>query len=423
MACPARPPCAVAAATRWWLWLVPLALAGLLGAGRLWYVYRVGPRRHFQAAVAAFVRNDLDAVQTGVEALRGVGGYEPHWRLLEGMLLLRRDRLPDAALQLGLATNHPDTRALACTLCGEALYRARDFRHAERVLKEAIQIDPSQTDAHRWLAALYYDIGSMVDALEELKAVAEQAPDDPRPHRLMGLIHKDFGFYQDAIMADRASLRLAPDQPANEEIRLELAECLLKVRRHAELLEALGECPKSAQKLALEAESYYNEGDRATARKLVAEAFKLAPEHLEALQLQATMDLDSGNPAAALEILRRAVEHHPKDHRVRYKLSQAYQRLGQKEAAAKEAKTSKELSDLQQRFTQLHQQAIRNTASAEIRYQLGVVARQLDKPELAQSWFRAALALDPGHAGARKELQVTAPLPGLPPQARPKQPP
>jgi tetratricopeptide (TPR) repeat protein len=430
VASPASPSRALAAATRWLLWLAPLVLAGLFGAGRLGYAYRVGPRRHFEAAVAAFARNDLDAVQTAAEALRGVAGYEPHSHLLEGMLLLRKDRLPDAAVQLGLAANHPDTRALACTLCGEALCRSRELRGAERVLKAAIQSDRSQTDAHRWLAVLYYDIGSMVHALKELSAVAEQAPGDPRPLRLMGLIHKDFDKYQEAATAYRESLRRAAalsDEEAarfvdKTEIRLELGECLLRLRRHAELLEALGECPRSAQRLALEAASYYNERDIESARKLVAAALALAPNELDALHLQATLDLDANDPAAAVKILRRAAEQYPKDHSVHYKLSQAYQRLGRKEAAAAEAKLSKELYDLQRHFAELHQQAIRDTADADVRYQLGVVARQLGKPELAETWFRAALALDPRHAGAHNELEVTPPLPGLPPQPPPKKP-
>jgi tetratricopeptide (TPR) repeat protein len=394
------------ARTRWWLWLAPILLSALIGLGRVGYAYRDGPRRHFRAGVAAFARDDLDGVQTACQAVRGVEGYEPHFRLLKGMILLRSGRLREAAGELVHATDNLDTRALACTLGGEALYHARQLRDAERVLNTAIQFDPSQTDARRWLAVLYYDVGSMVHALEQLKTVAEQAPDDARPHRLMGLIHKDAGLHQEAILAYRESLQRAPKQPAKQEIHLELAECLLKQRRHAELLETLRECTRSAQRLALEAESHYNEGDGVTARKLTAEALKLAPNHLDAMHLQATMDLESGDTASAVKILRRAAEWHPKEYRVRYKLAQAYLRLGQKKPAAEEAKASRELFDLLKRFNELQQKAIQETFNAETRYQLGVVAGQLGKPEHAESWFQAALALDPNHAGARRELDA-----------------
>ncbi len=315
--------------SRWWLWLTPILLSALVGLGRLWYAYRSGPSRCFRQGVAAFARNDLDGLHVACQAVRGVSGYEPHGRLLKGMIFLRSDRLREAAGEFAHAVDNVDTRALACTLGGEAFYRAQQFRDAERVLTTAIQCDPSQIDARRWLAALYYDLGSMVHAVEQLNAVAQQAPDDPRPHRLIGLIHKDAGMHQEAVVAYRESLRRAPDQRAKPDILLELAECLLKSRRHAEVLEALRECPRSAQRLAIEAESHYNEGDVATAAKLVGEALKLDPDHLDALHLQATIDLDSGDAASAAKVLRRAADHYPKEYRVRYKLAQAYLRLRQ----------------------------------------------------------------------------------------------
>jgi tetratricopeptide (TPR) repeat protein len=64
-----------------------------------------------------------------------------------------------------------------------------------------------------------------------------------------------------------------------------------------------------------------------------------------------------------------------------------------------------ELRGLRDRFTKLHTQAIKNADDVDLRYQLGELARQLDKPLLAVSWFEAALALDPQHEKARQALQ------------------
>jgi hypothetical protein len=78
----------------------------------------------------------------------------------------------------------------------------------------------------------------------------------------------------------------------------------------------------------------------------------------------------------------------------------------------------KELRALRDRFTELHEEAMKDPADAEIRCQLGVVAGQLDKTDLARSWFKMALALDPDHAEAREALRAlsarTAPTPQEP---------
>jgi len=254
------------ATTRRWLLPVIVLLAAVLVSAYLGHVQRSAPARLFQAGVEAFAQNDPDAVQTAAEALQGVEGYGPHAHVLEGMILLRRGRLFEAITQFGYGKDHPDTRVLAYALSGEALYKGRQFRDAERILSTAIRLDPSQTDAHRWLAALYYDIGAMGRALEQLRAVADQAPDDPRPHRLRGLIHKDFENYAEAVNDYRESLRRGPDQPDKNDVLVELAECLVKLRRHPEALETLGQCPRSAETLSLQAECQYAQGDAARAQ-------------------------------------------------------------------------------------------------------------------------------------------------------------
>ena len=66
------------------------------------------------------------------------------------------------------------------------------------------------------------------------------------------------------------------------------------------------------------------------------------------------------------------------------------------------------LRDQWQQFTQLHQQAIGEPTNAETRFQLGLLARELDKRELAVDWFAAAVGLDPQHAAARQALQEMA---------------
>jgi thioredoxin-like negative regulator of GroEL len=63
-----------------------------------------------------------------------------------------------------------------------------------------------------------------------------------------------------------------------------------------------------------------------------------------------------------------------------------------------------ELRKLRLEFSELHERATANPSDVSIRFRLGQVAQQLDRPELAQGWFRAVLAMDPQHEDARRGL-------------------
>jgi tetratricopeptide (TPR) repeat protein len=390
----------------WPLWLVLVVLAAALGPGRAWRAYRTGPERCFHAGLAAFAANDLDGVQSTLEGLRGREGYAPHGHLLQGMLLLRNGRLIEAIEEFGFARGHPQTAAQAHLLSGEALYGGKDFQSAQRVLARACELDPTLTDARRWLGALYYDIGAMALAREQLLKVAEEAPDDPRPLRLLALINKDFELYTEAIRDYRESLRRGPDQPGKEEVQRELAECLFKAGQFDQSLAVLTACQRSADTLALEAECRYATGEAAAARRLVEETLHLAPDHLEALLLAATLQIEAGELETALQTLDRAKTQHAKEPRVYHKLAQVCRRLQRNDEALQHAQIGRRLREQLTRFADLHRIAIREPANVKVRYELGLAADGLGKRDLARSWFAAALAMNPNYTEARAALQA-----------------
>jgi tetratricopeptide (TPR) repeat protein len=158
--------------------------------------------------------------------------------------------------------------------------------------------------------------------------------------------------------------------------------------------------------LTLQAECHNAQGDRPAARKLLDEALQLAPDHLGAMRLRAMMDIEGGDAESAVRVLRQAIEFHPKAWRLRFQLVRAYRQAGQQELAQEQAEIMQGLRRLRDRFTELHDQAMADPADVETRYQLGLVARQLDMPGLAYDWFMVTLAMDPEHAGAREALEA-----------------
>ena len=78
---------------------------------------------------------------------------------------------------------------------------------------------------------------------------------------------------------------------------------------------------------------------------------------------------------------------------------------GKREKAAEQLEIMQKIRGIERDFVQLHQTASENPNYADVRYQIGMLARQLNKPELACLWFRAALALQPRHTLALTELR------------------
>ena len=363
--------------------------------------------RIYRTGVEAMTRDDLGSVQVAAEALTGLEEAQPQRHILEGFVLMRSGRLPDAVAEFLQSREDPRTAGLANTLAGEALYRNRQFGAAIEALSTATRLDNSLTDAHRRLGAIFYDIGAAGPAERELRIVSEQAPDDPRPHRILGLMYKDImEAYELAIPEYGEALRREPNLPERDQVLTELAECLLRERRRDEFAETIRQCPRTADTLAMEAESRFDQGDAEGAAKLVKEALSLAPDQLEALLLKGNLQISSGAEAEAVQTLKGAADKHPKDYRVHHQLSQAYAQARSAGSGARKQRKPSDSATCVPTLRTCTNRRLAIQATPKCAFQLGVAARELDRPDLAVSWFAAALALDPNHAGAREALKV-----------------
>jgi len=386
-------------------WCLALALSLVVAlALRHGLLARTPPDSHFQQGLAAFREDRIEDLDDCAATLAAFPGYEPHSQLLEGMALMHRGQFQPALNRFWNARNHDDTRQLAYSLSGEAFYRLGNLREAIRVLSVAVQADPDNVDAHRWAAAACYDIGAMDHALRHLQRVAELAPDDPRPNRLRGLIHKDFERYGQAAAEYREALRRHPDPDRWDEVRIELADCLRREGQFAEALTVLEPCAATPGADALRAECQLALERTEPAAQLVRRALDNDPQHRDALLVQADLVLQAGDAAQAAEFLERAVEAHPRDDLVRYRLAQVYRRLGRDDRAEEQAAAMRELRELGKQFTKLHERAFNDLSDPQLRYEIGVMANRLGRPLLARGWFEAALTLDPGHQPSREAL-------------------
>lgn len=379
--------------------LLLLSLVGSLG-----YQAWSNPRRHLIAGLAGVRDNRRVAVEEAIRSLEGRVAYDLPRSYLNGWLQLQSGRTEDALRLAVSAQDHPDVEVESRVLAGQAAYRLGAAGNAKLFWEEALARDPDCLAAHQWLGVLYYDVGAMDNAMLHLRAVSRLDPQDYRPDRFMGLINRDYERPDVAIPHYIESLRRAPNQPDVETVRLELAECQIKQREYDAAMKSLNQCGESTRKKRLTSRCLMNLGELDDARRLARQSLLEQPDDVDAIQLNAEIALIDGEVEAAAQLLETAVRFHPFDHGVRTQLAQVLGRLGREGESKEQSTRAEELQKLWQRFSDLQIEAINRATDAPIRYEIGLLAKQLGKPELAISWLKAALAIDPGMSLAGEAL-------------------
>lgn len=362
------------------------------------------PEDHYRRALQAVESGNLQAVRQELSWFRRTPGTEGYRSLLVGIVLVKEGDAAAALGELQHAANSNTTRVAAWTYAAEAFYQLGRFTDAAAVASLALEADPQSHLARRWLASAYYDLGAISPAADELRVLSRELPTDGRPDRLLGLINKDNEQFADAVKHYRESLRRDPRPNDVNDVLTELAECQLKSQDQTGALETLSHVPATPATLLLQAEAYEGLGRQAEAHHAVDQALELEPEHVPSLVYKATLLMTGKNPREAVSELEKALQLHPHDATARFKLSQAFNQLGDVERAAEQARLTEESRKLEREFVDLHRQVAADTKNAELRFRLGTLARELHKPELARMWFRAAVALDPNYTAARKAL-------------------
>jgi tetratricopeptide (TPR) repeat protein len=371
-------------------------LLAVSAAAVWWYFGAAAPPSPLEAGLAAVERGDIASARECLADLRYSPGNEAQVHLLRGAILLKKGYAYPALDELrSVPGASEELKVRALTLTGEAWYRLGRHVEAQTVLRDVVEFDPSAADAHRWLAASYYDQGANHDAIRHLERTAQLDPSDQRPLRLLGLIYKDYERYEDAVPQYEESLRRKSDQLDWADVRQELAACQIKLHRYREALATLQPCPDSPSALVLRAECQHALGDSAAAETALDRALAVEPENVEALVLRGTMLLEDGRPQEAVGVLERATRAHPQDYASHFKLAQAYAQAGQPERAAAEQKIADRIREVRKVFADLHQTAWDNPEDARIRLRLAQLAKELGRPDLELVWLKAAAALQP----------------------------
>jgi tetratricopeptide (TPR) repeat protein len=375
-----------------------------LGVGAVVW-QRQAQERWYQVGLAATRNGDIVLLHRAIQSLPV---NSTRARLLQGAMSLRNNRPENALRNLQVAVQNPETALHAGFLAGEALCRLQDYEAAITTLRGALQQDPENIDGLRWLAVAYFDIGATAEAVKYLRDIARLDSTDPRSFRTLGLIYTEAEDYSLAIAAYQASLDRSRNQPDFEQILAELANAQMKVNRFEDVLSTLAEAPAVPELESLRAEALYALGRDMEAKQIIERVLRTHKTLRRALILQGLIRLDEGRASEAVASLQRAVAMQPEDFETRAKLTQAYAQSGNGAAARRELEEFERIKSVRQEIHELTLKAANRPDDAGLRYELALRYLKLGLVPVARKWIRAALALDPTHAAARKLLAETA---------------
>jgi tetratricopeptide (TPR) repeat protein len=313
---------------------------------------------------------------------------DPVELLTLGLNVVEHKDIEKSAQGLGRLTNNPKLRLRALTMLAIALYEMGNYNGSERAYLEVLAMSPQNIVAHRGLEGIYSDLGAYDQMEHHALEVAKIDPTDYRPHRHLAFFRREAENWEPAIADYEESLRRSPHQPTREEVLLELADCYIHALKYQEALGWLQKARPSAQKSFLEAQCKYATKKVPEAKKLLDDALQDAPDHAPSLLLRSDIALIDDDAPAARRFLERAVEAAPFDNNAHQKFSTVLLRLGEKEAAKKEAERAKELLDLQLRSSELNNQASQRPRDLKVRTELAALARRLGREDEAKRWER-----------------------------------
>jgi Flp pilus assembly protein TadD len=202
---------------------------------------------------------------------------------------------------------------------GDNLLQLHAYDEAAQVFTAGVERHPDSARLHVGLGIAQYSRGQYEDAVKSFCQAADLAPADPRPYQFLGEMYGVAPALGEAIT--RRLARFAKAQPRNAQAQFHYAMSLWK-----------GQPAGSPSPDLRQVEGLL--------RRAVTLDVKFAKAFLELGILLS----DQQRYTEAIQELRHATRLAPDLAQAHYRLSQAYQRTGQEELAAKELELFRRLS-------------------------------------------------------------------------------
>ena len=370
-------------------------------------------------------------------------------RLVYGEFLRRRDWRERAVEVLEPATNTGtnDERSRALASLGRCLFEQGESVRGRAALNQAIERAPADVTVWLWAARTYVssdDPNDQVRALDSATRASRLAPELPAPHGALGRAYENLGMRLEAMASYRRAVELDPDYEYAlarlVRLGMEEEETALVLRSARSLLRIN---PDSGRYRFFYGLASARLGDTDEARA----SYRAAIEAREGQAAEAWYNLgllerDAGQPEAAIEAYRNAIEVRPDYPAAWNNLGLVYYdlgRYGEAEAAFRAAINlrhgySAAWTNMGRTFSAQDRYAtaakayeralVDNPSDRTLRLRLGVAYRRTnrldqaillyrelvrDEPRYATAWYNLGIALSSaGRNGEARQAYLSA---------------
>lgn len=283
-------------------------------------------------------------------------------------------------------------------LITQALYRTGRLGPADQLLDLILERDDGSREQSLVLAsAIRLDLGRDAEVLmycDELIALGSAAAS---PYRMQAMVHRRHGKWDHYVQAlERALARMAQDDPT---LQIELIDGYIRIGRFAEAHRGFAQLQASHPELVsraptIHAQLLIHRGNSEKANQVLTDYLKSDPSDTEALVLKGKLLVDTQSFEEAIDVLKIALKHDPSAHDAHFQIGQAYARLNQTDLANRHLAQHRKLLDSKVRMYELEQQAAREPHNGAVRRELAAMYAEIQLPDLAAFWKRAAIVAE-----------------------------
>jgi tetratricopeptide (TPR) repeat protein len=359
-------------------------------AGGWWWRHSTKPETRLRRGQEAARASDFVRAEQYAELLKD-SGDEDRFHLLMGEIELKQNRWAAALGHLTQVAEDGPLHVEAAVLTAHCAISLRQPRLAADLLLRVLNERPDHADAHRYLASIYFDQGDLGRAVGYLEHVERLDPADARSPRLLGLIHRDREEFEEAVASYRESLRRNPHPADEAELKVELAECLMKLRKEEDVLRELTGIETPAAQ-AVRADALIGLGREPDALAILDRGLKEHPNFGGFLRLRGERYLAAGQADKAMPLLEKQVAQVPDDFRARTQLAHAYETLGRSKEAAEQNRKVKEIQAVYDQIYEKYKKAHADPWDAAVREELAELNAKIHRDGDAKMWRMAAEA-------------------------------
>ena len=367
--------------------------------------------KRFRQAAAAVDRGDFNEAERIGSELEADSQYNVLSSAIQGLILVKKGHLDEALRIAEEISTVPVMQSEAYVIAGQVFQRQNRLNEALDAFQNSLRLNPQHLRANLWLGAIYYDTGAMRLATNHLRKAAELDPSEVNSLLLSAKIFKEYEQFDEAIRDYRELLTRSLKNDAQLLVRISLTECLIALRDLPEARITLQDCAESPRVLATRSAIEELAGDNSAALKLAQSVLQQLPLDRAAGLIAGRILLVQRDWNEALPLLERLTKSLPYDHEPRLLYGRALVGSGDVVGGEKEIEKATQLKDTFLKFADLHQEAIKRPQDASLRVEIGRLAEQLGKLELARNWYRAALGLDQQNSDAEAALKRMSSIP------------